>query len=159
MHVPAANHSEPLADYTVHPSKGVLEEDPMKKALSTALIFIGSVGLAVAQTAPAPFMSAPPPGKTVTKYYKQSVYDPAKDKIGSVDDVIVNDRGEISGLIIGVGGFLGAGKKDVAVAFHAVHAEKKNGDWYLTLDTTKDALKSAPGLTFDSHKTAWVPAT
>lgn len=89
----------------------------------------------------------------------QSVYDPAKDKIGTVDDVIVNDRGQISGLIIGVGGFLGVGEKDVAVTFNAVHAEMKDGAWYLTLDTTKDALKSAPGLTFDKQKTAWVPAT
>ena len=33
----------------------------------------------------------------------------------------------------------------------------KDGSWYLTLDTTKDALKSAPGLTYDKTKTAWVP--
>jgi len=61
-------------------------------------------------------------------------------------------------LIIGVGGFLGAGEKDVAVKFDAIHAEMKDGAWYLTLDTTKDALKSAPGLTFNKEATAWVPA-
>jgi sporulation protein YlmC with PRC-barrel domain len=131
----------------------------MTKALLTAVILLGTAGIAVAQTAPAPFLSSPPPGKTVTKFYKQNVYDPAKDKIGTVDDVIVDDRGQISGLIIGVGGFLGAGEKDVAVAFNAVHPEIKNGEWYLTLDTTKDALKTAPGLTFDKQKTAWVPAS
>jgi hypothetical protein len=92
------------------------------------------------------------------KYFKQSVYDPAKDKIGTVDDVVLGDNGQVTGLIIGVGGFLGAGEKDVAVAFDAVHAEMKDGAWYLTLDTTKDALKSAPGFTLDKEKTAWVPA-
>jgi sporulation protein YlmC with PRC-barrel domain len=131
----------------------------MKKALSAAIILLGTAGVALAQTIPAPIMSSPPPGKTVTRFYKQSVYDPAKDKIGTVDDVIVDDRGQVSALIIGVGGFLGVGEKDVAVAFDAVHPEMKNGDWYLTLDTTKDALKSAPGLTFDKQRTAWVPAT
>jgi sporulation protein YlmC with PRC-barrel domain len=131
----------------------------MKKTLLAAVVLLGTAGFAVAQTMPASLMSSPPPGKTVTRFYKQSVYDPAKDKIGTVDDVIVNDRGQISGLIIGVGGFLGVGEKDVAVAFNAVHAEMKDGAWYLTLDTTKDALKSAPGLTFDKQKTAWVPAT
>ena len=131
----------------------------MKKTLSAAVIFLGAAGFAVAQTMPAPLLSSPPPGKTVTRFYKQSVYDPAKDKIGTVDDVIVNDRGQISGLIIGVGGFLGVGEKDVAVEFNAVHAEMRDGAWYLTLDTTKDALKSAPGLTFDKQKTAWVPST
>src|SRR5215472_1857305 len=81
----------------------------MKKTLSAAVILLGTAGFAGAQTMPAPLMSSPPPGKTVTKFYKQSVYDPAKNKIGTVDDVIVGDRGQISGLIIGVGGFLGAG--------------------------------------------------
>jgi hypothetical protein len=131
----------------------------MKRTLSAAaIILIGATGFAAAQATHASLMSSPPPGKTVTKYYKQSVYDPAKDKIGTVDDVILSDSGQATGLIIGVGGFLGAGEKDVAVAFDAVHAEMKNGDWYLTLDTTKDALKSAPGLSFDKEKTIWVPA-
>jgi sporulation protein YlmC with PRC-barrel domain len=130
----------------------------MKQTLSAAIILLGATGFAAAQTMHAPIMSAPPPGKTVTKYYKQSVYDPAKDKIGTVDDVILGDSGQVTGLIIGVGGFLGAGEKDVAVAFDAVRAEMKDGSWYLTLDATKDALKSAPGLTFDKQKTAWVPA-
>jgi sporulation protein YlmC with PRC-barrel domain len=128
----------------------------MKKTLSAAIILIGMTGFAAAQTTP--IMSSPPPGKTVTKYYKQSVYDPAKDKIGTVDDVILDDSGRATGLIIGVGGFLGAGEKDVAVAFDAVRAEMKDGAWYLTMDTTKDALKSAPGLAFDKEKAAWVPA-
>ena|SRR5271163_941608 len=129
----------------------------MKKTLSAAaIILLGMTGFAAAQTTS--IMSSPPPGKTVTKYYKQSVYDPAKDTIGTVDDVILDDSGRATGLIIGVGGFLGAGEKDVAVAFDAVHAEMKDGAWYLTLDTTKDALKSAPGLTFDKEKEAWVPA-
>jgi sporulation protein YlmC with PRC-barrel domain len=131
----------------------------VKKALSAAVILLGTAGVALAQTMTAPLMSSPPPGKTVTRFYKQSVYDPAKDKIGTVDDVIIDNRGQVSGLIIGVGGFLGVGEKDVAVTFDAVHAEMKNGDWYLTLDTTKDALKSAPGLTFDKQRMAWVPAT
>lgn len=129
----------------------------MKKTLLPgAIMFLGVTGFAAAQTATV--MSAPPAGKTVTKYYKQSVYDPAKAKIGTVDDVILDDNGRAIALIIGVGGFLGAGEKDVAVAFNTVTAELKNGAWYLTLDTTKDALKSAPGLTFDKEKAAWVPA-
>jgi sporulation protein YlmC with PRC-barrel domain len=130
----------------------------MKTALSAAVIFLGAIGFAAAQTTHVPIMTAPPPGKTVTKYYKQSVYDPAKDKIGTVDDVIIGDNGQVTGLMVGVGGFLGAGEKDVAVAPDAIRAEMKDGSWYLTLNTTKEALKSAPGFTFDKEKTAWVPA-
>jgi len=130
----------------------------MKKILTATAIVLATAGLASAQTMPAPIMSSAPSGKTVTKYYKQSVYDTAKDKIGSIDDVIVADSGQVTGFMVGVGGFLGAGEKDVAVPFNAVHAEMKNGEWYLTLDTTKDALKSAPGFDFDKGKAAWVPA-
>lgn len=131
----------------------------MNKTISAAaIILLAATGFAVGQTMHAPIMTSPPQGKTVTKYYKQSVYDQAKDKIGTVDDVIVGDSGQITGLIIGVGGFLGAGEKDVAVPPDAVRAEMKDGAWYLTLDTSKDALKSAPGFTFDKQKMAWVPA-
>ena len=130
----------------------------MRTALSGAIILLGMTGFAAAQTTHAPIMVEPPQGKTVTKYYKQSVYDPAKDKIGTVDDVIVGDNGQVTGLIIGVGGFLGAGEKDVALPPNAVKAEMKDGSWYLTLDTTKDALKAAPGFKFDKEKTTWVPA-
>lgn len=130
----------------------------MNKTLAAVVILVGATSLAAAQSMHAPIMTSPPLGKTVTKYYKQSVYDQAKDKIGTIDDVIISDNGQVTGLIIGVGGFLGAGEKDVGVPLNAVHAEMKDGAWYLTMDTTKDALKSAPGFTFDKEKTGWVPA-
>jgi hypothetical protein len=48
---------------------------------------------------------------------------------------------------------LGAGEKDVAIPPNAMKAEMKDGSWYLTVDTTKDALKAAPGFKFDKEKT------
>ena len=129
----------------------------MNKTFAAAVILVGATSFAAAQSMNAPIMTAPPPGKTVTKYYKQSVYDQAKDKIGTVDDVIISDNGQVTGLIIGVGGFLGAGEKDVAVPFGAIKHTEKNGKVYLTMDTTKDALKAAPGFKYDRQKTAWVP--
>ncbi len=54
---------------------------------------------------------------TVTDWYKQNVYDPNNNKIGEVMDVLVDKSGKIHTLIVGVGGFLGAGEKDVAVPF------------------------------------------
>ncbi|HEX3860502.1 MAG TPA: PRC-barrel domain-containing protein [Stellaceae bacterium] len=123
---------------------------------AAAVIVIGGALPVLAQTTAAPLLTAPPMGKTINKYYKQSVYDPAKDKIGTIDDVVISDGGQIEGLIIGVGGFLGVGEKDVAVAYRAVHAEMKDNAWYLTLNTTKDALKAAPALTFDKSKTTWI---
>lgn len=63
----------------------------------------------------------------------------------------------IDAAIVGVGGFLGAGEKDVAVSFNAIKAEKKNDKTYLTLNTTKDALKNALGFKYDRQSTTWIP--
>jgi sporulation protein YlmC with PRC-barrel domain len=138
-------------------------EETVKTKTTIAAAFVAACMLPAMAPSPshaaAPIMASAPAGKTIQDYYKQSVYDPSNNKIGSVEDVVVNESGQITAFIIGVGGFLGAGEKNVAVPFSAVHAEMKNGSWYLTLDTTKDALKSAPGLTYDKGKTAWVGAS
>ena len=126
----------------------------MKKLL-TAAAFLALAMPALAQ--PAKIMGTPPAGKTINDYYKQSVYDPAKDKIGKVDDMVMSESGQITALIIDVGGVAGIGSKDVAVPFSAVKADMKDGAWYLTLNASKDELKSAPGLTYDKTKSAWVP--
>lgn len=99
----------------------------------------------------------PASSRTVTDWYKQNVYDPKEQKIGKIMDVLVGPSGQIEAAIVGVGGFLGAGEKDVAVSFNAIKATKKNDKTYLTLDTTKDALKNAPGFKYDRRSTTWVP--
>ena len=101
--------------------------------------------------------SIPSSSRTVTDWYKQNVYDPNQQKIGEIMDVLVNPSGQIDAAIVGVGGFLGAGEKDVAVTFNAIKATKKNDKTYLTLDTMKDALKNAPGFKYDRQTTSWVP--
>ena len=44
-------------------------------------------------------------------------------------------------MIIGVGGFLGVGEKNVAVAFPSLKLAEKDGKRYLVLNTTKEALE------------------
>jgi PRC-barrel domain protein len=101
--------------------------------------------------------SIPSSSRTVTDWYKQNVYDPNQQKIGEIMDVLVNPSGQIDAAIVGVGGFLGAGEKDVAVSFSAIKPEKKNDKTYLTLNITKDALKNAPGFKYDRQSATWVP--
>jgi PRC-barrel domain len=79
------------------------------------------------------------------------------NKIGEIMDVLIEPSGQANTAIIGVGGFLGAGEKDVAVKFDAIKSTMKDNKPYLTLDTNKDALKNAPGFKYDSSKTTWVP--
>jgi sporulation protein YlmC with PRC-barrel domain len=93
---------------------------------------------------------------TVTDWYKQDVYDPSSNKIGEIEDVLIDKSGKISAVIISVGGFLGMDTKDVAAPFSAIHATMKDNKWWLTMNTTKDALKSAPGYKYDKNSTMWV---
>jgi sporulation protein YlmC with PRC-barrel domain len=66
-------------------------------------------------------------------------------KIGSVDDILLDRSGSIKALVIGVGGFLGIGAKDVAVPFkqfQVVPGTEGKAD-VLTLSMTKDQLADA----------------
>ena len=73
-------------------------------------------------------------------------------KIGDVSDVLFDKNQKVLAYIVGVGGFLGIGTKDVALeptAFEMVPG-KDASDYKLRLSMTKDELKSAP--TFEVYK-------
>ena len=79
--------------------------------------------------------------------YNASVYDKNEQKIGDLTDLIIEKDGRIKSAIIGVGGFLGVGQKDVEIPFTDLKMMTRNGKNWLALDRTKDQLQSAP--TFD----------
>ena len=85
-------------------------------------------------------MVAAPTGHSIGKYYKQNVYTPAKDKIGTIDDVIVSDDGQIQAFVIGVGGFLGMGEKDVIIDLDQL---TQDGD-HLKVNMTKEQIGALP---------------
>jgi sporulation protein YlmC with PRC-barrel domain len=125
----------------------------MKKFYGLALVLTLATPALAAET----LSTIPPNSWTVSNYYKQDVYDKGQNKVGKIDDVLVDKSGKITALIVGVGGFLGAGEKDVALPFSAITSEKKNDKWWLTLDETKDSLKNAAGYKYDSTTTTWSP--
>ena len=119
------------------------------------VVFAAATLLAVSAAHAASMLrSVPTSSNTVSDWYKQDVYDPSNHSIGKIDDVLVSESGQISALVIGVGGFLGVGEKDVAVPFSVVKRTTKDKKNYLTLNTTKDELTLAQGLKYDSDKTA-----
>jgi sporulation protein YlmC with PRC-barrel domain len=125
--------------------------------LAAGALLASSAAFAVSAAKADVMTTVPSSSFTVTDWYKQDVYDQSNTKIGQIMDVLVGQDGQVSALIVGVGGFLGAGEKDVAVSFNTVKATKKDNKIYLTMNTTKDALKAAPGFKYDRDKTAWVP--
>jgi len=134
----------------------------MRRSLFTAVVFALLTTGASAQTSPAPsgqiLQSVPGNSVTVTHWYKQNIYDPADNKIGEIMDVLLDANGKTTALVVGVGGFLGIGEKDVLVPFNAVRATNKdNNKWYLVMNTTKDELKNAKGFKYDRNAMTWIP--
>ena len=137
---------------------------------ATALLL--TTGFSVAQTpAPAPRVAAsaalaellavaPAGSVTVTNWYKQNASDSSNVKIGDVSDVLVSQMdGKITAIVIGVGGFLGIGEKEVGVPFSAVKREVIDGKVRLTVNTTKEALAAAKGLKYDKNTSSWILAS
>ena len=122
---------------------------------------IGQSALSQRGRPPASSRRCPANGTTVTTYYKQNVNDPTDHKIGDVRDLIIDEDGRIIAAIIGVGGFLGIDEKNVAIPFDALKLSPESFGGkivakVLTVNTTKDELKSAPGLKYDRDATMWV---
>ena len=82
----------------------------------------------------------------VSSYYNEDVYDVENNKIGDVNDILFDKDGRVSAVIVGVGGFLGVGEKDVAVPFNALKVTEKDGDRYLVMNATKESLKRHPAI-------------
>src|SRR5262245_1915491 len=102
--------------------------------------------------------SVPSDALTISNVYDQDVYDDQNNKIGDVKDILLDKDGRVSAVIVGVGGLLGVGEKDVAVPFNALKFAEKDGDRYLVMKTTKEALEKAPGYNYDRTKRVWIPA-
>ncbi len=82
-----------------------------------------------------------------SKFKGTDVLGSDNEKIGDVSDILFDKAGKIEAFIVSVGGFLGMGAKDVAMApaaFQVVTGDKsKNEDDKLKVAMTKDQLKQA----------------
>jgi hypothetical protein len=75
----------------------------------------------------------------------KSVYNTADENLGDINDILIGATGQVDGVVLGVGGFLGMGEKNVAVPFNAVTANTDaDGRVKLTVNLTKDQLDAAP---------------
>src|SRR5262249_22095680 len=86
-----------------------LSERNMKKTV----IAVAAAAVLAGTAAYGKVLPSVPESVTVTDYYKQNVYDPADKKIGEIKDVLIASDGKVAAFIIEVGGFIGAGAKDV----------------------------------------------
>lgn len=89
-------------------------------------------------------------------YIGQSVYNASDESIGEINDVIFTKDGSVEAAVIGVGGFLGIGEKNVAVPLDTITvADVPNSDdLKLTTAETADTLKAAPEFKTKSQQVA-----
>jgi sporulation protein YlmC with PRC-barrel domain len=76
----------------------------------------------------------------------QTVFSPSDEDLGKINDLVFNeDEGRVVAVIVGVGGFLGLGEKNVAVSYDAiVETTDAEGNMRLVLDTNVAELEAAP---------------
>ncbi|APE44331.1 photosystem reaction center subunit H [Sulfitobacter alexandrii] len=90
----------------------------------------------------------------------QAVADGAEtewDDIGEINDIIVAKDGSVRAVILGVGGFLGIGERDVAISMDDISVLSEDGDMgdrFLVVSTTKEALESLPEFDRDMNDDA-----
>ena len=105
------------------------------------------------EAAPAalPPAAKPPPSVTVIDAFDakgilgRDVRSPAAENMGRIADVVVDRAGQIRGVVIDFGGFLGVGSRKIVVDWAALHfwnvADKTAS---ITLDLTREQVRAAP---------------
>ncbi|AYF32502.1 PRC-barrel domain-containing protein [Vreelandella alkaliphila] len=74
---------------------------------------------------------------------KSSVED--DEDIGTINDLIIDEDGQINAVVVGVGGFLGMGEKDVAIEWDSLELTKDEDgeDYIISVNASQEALESA----------------
>lgn len=83
-----------------------------------------------------------------TEIIGRQVYSSQADDaehIGDINNLVIGENGQVVAVVIGVGGFLGIGEKNVAVNYSELEwvVAEDNTERYI-LPTTKEALEAAP---------------
>lgn len=131
---------------------------------TTALVALLAAGPALAQDATTPATTTPaattteagaPAGRFIvfedgstdwlaSTLMGSTVYSGTDENLGKIVDILATDDGQVKAVVIGVGGFLGIGRKDVAVSPSTLERVKADNSQKLILKTTKEELNAAP---------------
>jgi len=117
----------------------------MRNLLSTTALAIAltlGAGMAVAQDNTTGTTVASPTAVDANKLIGRKIVNTNGDTVGEVDSVVIDQGGKVRYVIVGVGGFLGIGKKDVALAWDQLTIAE-NGE-KVTTSATKDQLAALP---------------
>jgi sporulation protein YlmC with PRC-barrel domain len=146
----------------------------VRKLLATTALVTLITGAAYAQetttTQPAPVAPAeqaapgtvatPASGFLASNLIGETVYNGTGDNaenIGKVNDVVIGADGNVEQVVVGVGGFLGIGEKNVALDYKEISWAERDGDRWIVVNATKDQLQAQAD--FDRKMYDPAPAT
>lgn len=146
----------------------------MKSFLAVALLSTAVIGgAAFAQSAQpadraAPAATAQPADKMMlkdnwraSKLMGLNVYNEANEKLGDINELLVDKSGKINAVVIGIGGFLGMGEHDIAVSMDKLKFVEEpvrtssTGNSTTTRETTTTGTASTS--TSSRNTNDWVP--
>jgi sporulation protein YlmC with PRC-barrel domain len=153
-----------------------MEEDMLGKHLALALLgttLITAPALAqtsppaVSTTAPASgamstgtWMTQEQPGQwRASKLDGLNVYNQNNEKIGDISELLVDGSGTIKAVVVGVGGFLGLGERDVAIPFDQIKFVNEPLAVATTATTTDPNAPAAPRVPATAPATPVAPGT
>lgn len=76
------------------------------------------------------------------------------DDIGEINEIVLTRSGEVQSIIVGVGGFVGIGEKDVAIDMSQLKFVTEKGDsddYFLVVSASAAGVKEAPEYSYEGH--------
>lgn len=121
-----------------------------RHAAALSMMLCVGAGAAHAQTPTRPSdapgsTAASPAGPNVAdakKLIGRKVTNPQNETVGEIKSVYLSSEGKVDSVIVGVGGFLGVGEREVRLGWKELHITD-NGE-KVTVNMSKDQLKAVP---------------
>jgi sporulation protein YlmC with PRC-barrel domain len=114
---------------------------------------MGGMKVATSATMAVKFVTVKPADVMSSKLVGIDIYNNQNEKLGEIDDLVIEGGKTVTGLVVGVGGFLGMGESYVVLDPSTVVLNQKDNVWRAFVDTNKDTLKNAPKFQYTKKKT------
>ncbi len=97
-------------------------------------------------------MTVKPADIMSSKLIGVNVYNNQNESVGEIADIVINNGTNVTGLVVGVGGFLGLGESYVVLDPATVVLNEKDNTWRALVDTSKETLQNAPKFSYTKTK-------
>ena len=141
-----------------------------RTSLALAALLLAAPSTFAQTNNPAPAVTAPMKSGDMQFYSRQAtdmrasnlmganVTNMANETVGEINDLVLDKDGKVVAVVVGVGGFLGIGERQVALDYKSLNikydpnAMTNAGATTIQVNATKDSLKNAPAWTWNTDK-------